>query len=245
MNKMYLILGASSDVGMAYIEHLIALGEPATVLAHYRNLNSEFDRLCKVESEVKIIPLQADLSREEDVERIISNIGNTYGAPTHILHLPAGNLEYSKLKQIDWDRVQADFEVQVMSLGKVLQVFLPQMAKGKYGKVAVMLSSTTIGMPPKFMTAYTINKYALLGLMKSAAIEYAEKGININGISPNMMETKFLQNIDERFIEMNAASSKMHRNIKVKEVIPAIHFLLSEGSDYMNGVNINLSGGDK
>ena len=60
-----------------------------------------------------------------------------------------------------------------------------------------------------------------------------------------MMETKFLQNIDERFIEMAASSARMQRNIQVKEVIPAIQFLLSEGSDYMNGVNINLSGGDK
>ena len=60
-----------------------------------------------------------------------------------------------------------------------------------------------------------------------------------------MMETKFLQNIDERLIEMTAASSKMQRNIRVDEVIPAIHFLLSESSDYMNGVNINLSGGDR
>ncbi len=245
MDKIYLILGASSEVGMAYMEHLISLGKPATVLAHYRNHNSEFDRLCEVNSEVNIIPIQADLSKEEDVEKMISYIEDAYGFPTHILHLPAGKLEYSKIKKLDWDRLQDDFKIQILSLGKVLQAFLPQMAKKRYGKVAVMLSSVTIGMPPKFMMAYTINKYALLGLLKSASIEYADKGININGISPNMMETKFLRNIDERFIEMAASSARMQRNIQVKEVIPAIQFLLSEGSDYMNGVNINLSGGDK
>ena len=227
------------------MKHLMNLGEPATVLAHYRNHSLEFDKLCMADSVVSIIPLQADLSKEKEVEQLILTIKNTTGIPTHILHLPAGKLEYSKIKQIDWDNVKDDFEVQVMSLGKVLQAFLPQMAKKKYGKVAVMLSSAVIGMPPKFMTAYTINKYALLGLMKSTAMEYADKGININGLSPNMMETKFLQNVDERLIEMTVASSKMQRNIEIKEVIPAIHFLLSEGSDYMNGVNINLSGGDR
>ena len=245
MNKLYLIMGASSEVGMAYIEHLIDLGEPVTVLAHYRNHSIAFDKLCENESEVKIVPLQADLSKQDELEQMLLKIKDSYGIPTHILHLPAGKLEYTKIKQIDWNKLQADFEVQVMSLGKVLQEFLPQMAKKKFGKVAIMLSSVTIGMPPKFMTAYTVNKYALLGLMKSAAMEYSEKGININGISPNMMETKFLQNIDERLIEMTAASSKMQRNIRVDEVIPAIHFLLSESSDYMNGVNINLSGGDR
>lgn len=245
MNKIYLITGASSDVGMAYINHLIGLDEPATVLAHYRNRNVEFDRLCENNSAVKVIPLQADFSKEDELEQMLLNIKGGYGVPTHILHLPASKLEYGKIKQIDWERVQTDFQVQVMSLGKILQTFLPQMAKNKYGKIAVMLSSVILGMPPKFMTAYTITKYALLGLVKSAAIEYAEKGININGLSPNMMETKFLQNIDERLVEMTAASSKMQRNIRVEEVIPTIHFLLSESSDYMNGVNINLSGGDR
>ena len=245
MNKLYLITGASSEVGMAYIEHLIWHGEPVTVLAHYRNHSSEFDKLCKNDSVVKIVPLQADLSKEDELEQIILKIKDSYGIPTHILHLPAGKLEYTKIKQIDWDRLRIDFEVQVMSLGRLLQAFLPQMAKKRFGKVAVMLSSATIGMPPKFMTSYTINKYALLGLMKSAAMEYADKGININGLSPNMMETKFLQNVDERLIEMTAASSRMQRNIRIDEVIPTIHFLLSESSDYMNGVNINLSGGDR
>lgn len=245
MNKRYLITGASSDVGMAYMEYLISLGEKATILAHYRSHNERFDTLCKTDSIVQLIPLQADLAKEEERERLIRTVKEEYGTPTHILHLPAGKLEYTKIKKIDWTQLQTEFTVQVLSLGRVLQEFLPQMAKERYGKVAVMLSSVTLGMPPKFMTSYTVNKYALLGLMKSAAMEYAEKGITVNAVSPNMMETKFLQNIDERLIEMSASSSVMHRNIQVEEVIPAIHFLLSEGSDYMNGVNINLSGGDK
>ena len=245
MNKIYLITGASSEVGMAYINHLKKLNETATVLAHYRNGSAEFDALCANDSVVEIVPLQADLSKEDEVDQMILKIKDIYGVPTHILHLPAGKLEYGKIKQIDWERLQTELQVQVMSLGKILQAFLPQMAKKRYGKIAVMLSSVTLGMPPKFMTSYTVAKYALLGLMKSAAMEYVDKGININGLSPNMMETKFLQNVDERLVEMTAASSKMQRNIRVEEVIPTIHFLLSESSSYMNGVNVNLSGGDR
>lgn len=245
MNKIYLIMGASSDVGTAYIEYLHSLGEPVIVLAQYRNNNPEFDRVCNIESEITIEPLQADLLNENDVTGMLEEIKRKYGTPTHILHLPAAKLEYCKIKNMNWDNIKADFMIQTETLGRIFQMFLPQMAKKRYGKVAVMLSSVTLGAPPKFMTAYVINKYALLGLMKSAAMEYAEKGININGISPNMMETKFLSNIDARLVEMTANASVMQRNAEVREIIPTIHYLLSEGSDYMNGVNINLSGGDK
>lgn len=245
MNDKYLIMGASSDVGMAYIQYLITLNEPVTVLAHYRTMNETFARICKSESEVTIIPLQADLTREEELDSMLQYIRKSHGDLTHILHLPAEKLEYCKIKQMDWEKMELDFKIQVLSLGKVLQTFLPQMAKRRFGKVVVMLSSVTLGMPPKFMTSYVVNKYALLGLMKSAAMEYADKGITVNGISPNMMETKFLQNLDERLVEMTAASSALHRNVKIEEVIPTIRLLMSDASNCMNGTNINLSGGDR
>ena len=95
------------------------------------------------------------------------------------------------------------------------------------------------------MSRYVTVKYALLGLMKSMAMEYADKGVSVNGISPNMMETQFLEQIDERIVEMNRENSSMKRNVKVEETVAVIQFLLSEGAGYMNGVNLNLSGGDR
>ena len=74
--------------------------------------------------------------------------------------------------------------------------------------------------------------------------EYADKGLNINGISPNMMETKFLSNIDERIVEMSAGGASKKRNITVTETVNGIMWLFSEGASYVNGINLNLSGGD-
>lgn len=108
-----------------------------------------------------------------------------------------------------------------------------------------MLSAVTLGMPPKFMSSYVTVKYALLGLIKSMAIEYADKGITVNAISPNMMETQFLDEIDERIVEMNKEQSAMKRNTGVDETVAGIMFLLSENAGYMNGVNLNMTGGDR
>lgn len=76
-------------------------------------------------------------------------------------------------------------------------------------------------------------------------MEYADKGICVNGISPNMMETPFLSEIDERIVEMNRESCTLKRNVKVEETVEAIRFLLSDSMGYMNGVNLNLTGGDR
>ena len=81
--------------------------------------------------------------------------------------------------------------------------------------------------------------------MRAAASEYAEKGITINALSPNMMETKFLSNIDARSIEMNAQNSAMRRNVSLDETCASLEYLLADETSYMQGVNLNLSGGDR
>lgn len=248
-NKVYFITGASSEVGIAFIrsleEKLKKNGEKATVAAHYAAHDEALLALKEELSAVTLMLQQADLSQPEEVKNLIVRVAEICECPDCILHLPAAKLSYNRIKQLDWQKVLRDMEIQVHSLGEIGKYFLPKMGKRGKGKVAVMLTACTVGMPPKFMSQYVLVKYALLGLMKSMAVEFADKGVNVNGISPNMMETKFLDNIDGKIIEMNREASTMKRNVRVEEVLPAIHLLLSEGSDYMNGVNLNLTGGDR
>lgn len=248
-SKVYLITGASSDIGMAYIKSLdkklLQEKQNAVVLAHYASSAEGILKLQKETEALELIPVQADLSNPKEMKKLIDDVIQYCDSPDYIIHLPASKFTYMRIKQFEWETVAREMEIQVHSLGELGKAFLPKMAKKREGKMVVMLTAYTIGMPPKFMSHYLIAKYALLGLMKGMAVEFADKGININGISPNMMETKFLENLDERTIEMNKEASLLRKNIQLEEVVPAIHFLLSEGSDYMNGVNLNLTGGDR
>ena len=79
----------------------------------------------------------------------------------------------------------------------ILQAFIPKMSKQNYGKIVFMLSAYLLGIPPKFQSPYITVKYALLGLMRNLASEYAAKGIMVNAVSPDMMETKFLSELPE------------------------------------------------
>ena len=245
MQKVYLITGASSEVGMAYIKKLDrTLSEKVMVIAHYRNSSEAFDALQRELSNVTISPIRADLSVPEGVDAICSYIKETGVKVTHVLHLAAAPLSYVKIKKWDDEKVRRDMQIQFFSFASLMKEILPGMAKAGYGRVCVMLSSAVMGTPPKFMSDYVAVKSALLGYMKSAAIEYGDKGVRINGISPNMMETKFLNNVDDKIVQMTADASALKRNISVEETVNGIAFLLSENVTYMNGVNLNLSGGD-
>ena len=106
-----------------------------------------------------------------------------------------------------------------------------------------MLSSYVLGVPPKALTHYTTIKYALLGLVKSLASEYSDKNIQINAVSPSMIDTKFLDNINEKFVELNAYNHPLKRNATVDDIAPIIKMLISKESDYINGINIPVTGG--
>lgn len=243
--KRYLIIGASSDVGIAFLKRLAETAEAGTeVLAHYAYHQEALLELKENLPGLALTLLQADLSKPEQVEAMLGQV-NDAGAVDCLVYLAADKLEYQKLKKLDWDKVAYDFEVQVHGLASVCKACLPAMAKKGYGKAVIMLSECTLGMPPKFMSGYVTVKYAMLGLMKAMAAEYADKGLNINGISPGMMETKFLSKVDERLVAMTAAGNVKGRNVSVGETAEAVLFLTSKGSDYMNGVNLNLTGGNR
>ena len=245
MNKVYLITGASSEVGMAYIKKLDeAVSEKVTVIAHYANNKSGLEVLQKELSHVTLNMVQADLSISEGADKVCTFIKEQELEVTHVLHLAASAFSHVKIKKWDEEKVRKEMQIQFFSFASMMKEILPQMAKAGFGRVCVMLSSYVLGTPPKFMSDYVAVKSALLGYVRAAATEYGEKGVCINGISPNMMETKFLQNIDEKIVRMTADSSTLGRNIRVEETVGGIAYLLSDEASYVNGINLNLSGGD-
>ena len=125
----------------------------------------------------------------------------------------------------------------------ILQKFIPKMSKNKYGKIVFMLSAYLLGVPPKFQSPYITIKYALYGLMRTLASEYASRGITVNGVSPDMIETRFLSEIQEVIIKKNAEQNPLGRNMTVKDVIPIIDYLLSDKAEAVTGQNIGITGG--
>lgn len=243
MQKVYLILGASSDLGSTLMRRLLAGTEENEVfLAHYHSSKDNIQSIIDDYPKAAIECFQADLGNLEDTKRLIEKIKERDRLPTHIVNFSASAYRFNRLSEFNVERLSKDINIQVYSFALICQAFIPDMVEKKSGKIVSMLSAATKGIPPKNTTEYTTVKYALLGLLKSLAADYGDAGISINGISPGMIETKFLKNIGRKIKEFNAEKSPQHRNLQVDDVVPAILFLLSEDSDFMNGTNLNLTG---
>ena len=91
--------------------------------------------------------------------------------------------------------------------------------------------------------AYIMAKNAVVGLAKSLAVDYAPNGVTVNCISPSMIETKFLAETSHLIVEQAAQAHPMKRNATVKDVVPAMAFLLSDEAAYITGVNLPITGG--
>lgn len=239
--RAILITGASSDVGLKIIETIASDYE--VIYAHYGHT---YDKLAELREKIgpQIILIKDDFSSENAGEKIINTIGKLGVYPQHIIHLPAPTLEEVRFSKINWSEFEKNINISVRSIINVLQPILKYLVKNREaGKVIFMLSSCTENIPPRFMTPYVMTKYALLGLMKSLSTEYASKEIMVNGISPGMMETKFLEKTFDHAVEANATKSPFGRNLYVEEIIPMLRFMLSDGADRITGQNIVISGG--
>lgn len=238
-----LITGASSDLAANLIQSVMKRPGPPRVLAHYHGSSERISQL-QTAFPGLIHPLQANLSVAADQEQLIAQIRSMSGMPDKIVHFAGLKLRLERFGQADLGAFESDFAVQVGAIARLLREFLPAMAGAQTRtKIVFVLSSVTIGVPPRFMSFYTVAKYAQLGLMRALASEYAGTSVDINGVSPSMVETRFLANIPPKAIEVAAARSPHGRNVTAQEVTAVIEFLLSSASDHLSGVNIPVTGG--
>jgi 3-oxoacyl-[acyl-carrier protein] reductase len=237
-----LITGASSDIGCALIRHLLSGPNPPLILAHsfrsghkLKALQTEFGEALKL--------LEADFSQPAPMAALTDEILAAHGVPVGFVHLPALRLNYDRFTKLNWNRFEVDLNVQVRSAVVLLQRLLPKMVKLPRARVVFVLSSVVHGVPPKFMSAYTILKYTQLGLMRALAAEYAATPVRINAISPSMVETQFLQEIAEVAVQMSASANPQGRNATPADLLGAFDLLLSPASDYIHGVDLPIAAG--
>lgn len=238
--KILLVTGASSDIGGELIRR--TAGNYEMVLAHYCHGREALEKR-KEELGDRLALLQADFTDMLSVEGMIREIEGMGLVPDHIVHLPAKKVGAQRFHKTEAEDYMEGFMTSVLSIVLILKRFIPQMARQKYGKILFMLTSFTLNAPPKYQAPYITAKYALLGLMRDIAREYAEKGVMVNGVSPDMMETKFLSEMPEAVVRQNASHSPLGRNLTVEDVVPAFEYLLSDGAGAVMGQNLGVTGG--
>lgn len=252
--RTLLVTGASSKVGDALIRKIA--GNYDTVFAHYNRGEEAVRALCEsVKSDadlcsgghdgeslrtVRIIPVQADFADEESTRAMIDGIRGSGHTPSHVVHLSAVRASWKKFAKFSWEDYRAELDADLRPAVLLAQAFVPEMAKQKYGRFVFMLTAFTCGADPKYMSPYITAKYALLGLMKNLAAEYAEKNVHFHAVSPEMMDTPFVENVPETARRLAAEASPSGVLLSPETAAERIAFLLSKEADDRNGENLYI-----
>lgn len=142
----------------------------------------------------------------------------------------------------DWDRI---INVNLKGVWLCMKYELPEMLK--LGKGAIVNNSSVaglVGIPNT--TAYTASKHGVVGLTKSAALEYAEKGIRINAVCPGAVRTPMLERIFEKQPERKDAYAKLQpigRFGSPEEIAECVVWLCSDESSLVTGHALPAEGG--
>ena len=230
-----LVVGADSDIGFCLLGQL-----KGQVTAHYFAKPERFESLSV--PGLSVTPLFGDLGSIEGIKEFVQS-AKALGEYDRIVHLPSAQVKQARFKSFDETAFLKEFNIAFMSASIIFKELLPQMAKRKFGKVVVVLTSYCIGVPPKYIAGYVSSKYALMGLTKALAAEYASKGITVNAVAPSMVETSFVSNMPDFEKEQNAAANPLGRNATPEDIAPAIAFLLSDKTEFINGAVLPVTAG--
>lgn len=240
MKKGILVTGATSDIGYEFLKSFS--GKDKVIVAFYYDYEERLDIL-ENEYSLEIIRIKFNFLEPENLKEILEEKIKDINI-TEVLHLAAPVVKQERFNKVDLAIFKNDFSIQVLSIVEILKVVIPKMKKEKKGKIVFILSSVVNGVPPKFWTSYVTCKYALEGLLKSLVVEYSSFNIQINAISPSMINSKFLKNMDERLIEAEIEKHPLKRTIKIKEIVETINYILESKNEFFNGNNILLTGGE-
>lgn len=191
--------------------------------------------------------VQADVSKEEDVERYTKAALDSYGR-IDVFFNNAGILQkFSLIEDLsasEFDRIM-NVNVRGVFLGlkKVLRIMNAQ------GSGSIINTASTAGIRAEHsMSAYTASKHAVIGLTKSAAIEYVRKGIRVNAICPGGVDTALTQSVpmmmqESGYTPEGFPNMRLGRFAEPSEIAEMVVFLASDKSSYITGSIIAVDGG--
>ncbi len=223
--KNYLIIGASSGIGLALAQQLAQEGHQVYGTYQSNPTNSE--------GTINYFPV--DVTADMDLSFVPDQLDGLVYCPGSINLLP--------FKRIKPAAFQADYELQVLGAIKVIQAVLPALKKSNESSI-VLFSTVAVQSGFNFHTQVAVSKGAIEGLTKSLAAEFAPT-IRVNAIAPSLTDTPLaakLLNSDQKK-EANAQRHPLKRIGHASDIANTAAFLLSEKASWITGQIIHVDGG--
>lgn len=229
--------GAPGGIGVAIAKSLKDLGAEVFI-------TSTTERIHERAKELGVTGLVADLTSESEsiavitaIERLdilVNNAGMTS------INSPLGADEASDLTNVTNEAWQRGIQRNLDTAFNLTKEALPLLRKSKAGRI-VMISSVTGGlMAMANQPVYAATKAAMIGLMRSIALDEAKYGVTCNAILPGWIETD-TQSAHEK---LQGLKTPLGRSGKPEEIAGLVGWLASESSSYMTGQALIVDGGN-
>ncbi|XP_064931485.1 uncharacterized protein LOC102090989 isoform X1 [Columba livia] len=242
-DKVAYVTGGGQGIGRAFAH---ALGEAGAKVAVVDLVLAKAEAVVRELNlkGIKSIALAADVSKPEDVQRIVDTIVARWGT-VHIACNNAGinmNSASEDTSLEEWDKT---FNVNLRGLFMCCQAAGCIMLNQGYGKIINTASMASLIVPhPQKQLAYNVSKAGVVKLTQTLGTEWIDRGVKVNCISPGIVDTplirsKELRPLVGRWLEDIPAG----RLARVTDLQAAVVYLASEASDYMTGHNLVIEGG--
>lgn len=245
MNKVVLVTGGAQGIGKAIVLELVK--NHYDVVINYLTSSKPaalLEEEIKKNYDVRVMTIQADVSKEEEVNAMISLIEKEWGGVDILINNAAVDLSnLFHLKTADEFRKTLD--VNVVGAFNCSKRVYRHMLDQEYGRIINISSTNGINTYYPMCIDYDASKAALISLTHNLAFEYGPY-INVNAIAPGFIGTdNELDGYDEEFLKEEQEKIMVNRYGKPEEVAYLVKFLISDEANFINNTIIRIDGGQK
>ncbi|HWQ73024.1 MAG TPA: SDR family NAD(P)-dependent oxidoreductase [Desulfitobacteriaceae bacterium] len=248
-NKVVIITGAANGIGKEAVKGFANQGAKVALV------DLKLSALEKVAQEFNLrkgnyLLLPADVTIEEQVEQYVQKTKDTFGKIDVFFNNAGVEGVISLITEYPAKALDSVVNVNIKGIFYGLKYVLRLMAEQKSGSI---INTSSIGglrgMP--CTSAYCASKYAIIGLTKCAALEFAGSGVRVNAICPAMVNTRMMRSIEAGMNSdnPNAAKDEYTNMIPVgrygepDDVVQLVLFLASENASFITGATLAVDGG--
>jgi NAD(P)-dependent dehydrogenase (short-subunit alcohol dehydrogenase family) len=245
-NKVALVTGAASGLGLATARAFAEAGA-SVVLADWNEKEAQAAAKDLADKGYKTLVVHCDVADDAQVEAMVKQTVSTFGR-LDAAYNNAGiqNLlaETADASRDDYDRVMA---INLRGVWSCMKFELQQMREQGSGAI-VNCSSLGGLLGGNKRGIYHAAKHGVIGFTKSAALEYATRGIRVNDVCPGMIQTPMTEQMiaegqGEELDKMLKAFVPMARLGRPEEIADAVLWLCSDAASYVTGQSISVDGG--
>ncbi|MCZ4314373.1 SDR family NAD(P)-dependent oxidoreductase [Comamonadaceae bacterium G21597-S1] len=246
-DKAILVTGGGSGIGKASALLLSQAGARVAIADQSLSAATETAMMIRAAGG-DALALQADVSDEHSVMHMIDGTVSAFGRLDGAFNnagIGAGRIgalpqNIAEMPVETWSRIIA---VNLTGVWLCMKYELAQMQKQGHGGAIVNTASIAglTGIPTA--SAYVASKHGVLGLTKTASLEYAAKRIRVNAVCPGYVETGMTEDLSAQRIAAIVDKVPMKRMGTPAEIAQLVLWLLSERASYMTGAGITVDGG--